>query len=307
MSVNYPGFYPVNPYTMSDMVAEVRRLVYGTLTEQLNLIKKDYAPNQTEIFLDMDTSQIQPGMILSSDLNVWYVRNVNSGSRSVRVIPGYDNAPKVGGKAGDFVYIRPRMTEWYAFSQLNNQFRLLSAPGRGLYQVGSWLAPVNSTYQTYEIPRELPLYGEAFDSIVRIRYRLPGTPDVWYELQNKSYRVMDDKIQLLYNVPTGGAELEFTYRARFNQAKALTDDVGVDVGLQESAWDIPPLGVAINLIRTTESRRNQVQTQTDARRGAEVPPESNIMDATRLERQYNARVNEEYARQLREHPILMGI
>ena len=118
---------------------------------------------------------------------------------------------------------------------------------------------------------------------------------------------MDNKIQLLYNVPTGGAELEFTYRARFNQAKALTDDVGVDVGLQESAWDIPPLGVAINLIRTTESRRNQVQTQTDARRGAEVPPESNIMDATRLERQYNARVNEEYARQLREHPILMGI
>ena len=83
--------------TMSDMVAEVRRTVYGTLTEQLNLIKKDYTPVQTEIFLDMDTSQIQPGMILSSGLNVWYVRSVNSGSRSVRVIPGYDNSPKTSG------------------------------------------------------------------------------------------------------------------------------------------------------------------------------------------------------------------
>ena len=78
--------------TMSDMVAEVRRLTYGTLTEQLNIIKTEYAPGQTEIFLDMDTSQIQPGMILSSGLNVWYVRNVNNGSRSVRVIPGMTTA-----------------------------------------------------------------------------------------------------------------------------------------------------------------------------------------------------------------------
>lgn len=289
--------------TMSDMVAEVRRLTYGTLTEQLNLVKKDYAPNQTEIFLDMDTSQIQPGMILSSNLNVWYVRTVNSGSRSVRVIPGYDNAPKVGGKAGDFVYIRPRMTEWYAFSQLNNQFRLLSAPGRGLYKTGVWYDTINTTYQTYDIPPEaLNMVG-----LARVRYQLPGTPDVWYEMQNKSYRVMDSKIQLLYNVPTGGSQLEFTYRAPFSQATGLLDEVETVVGLSESQVDIPPLGVAIGLIRTTESRRNQVQTQTDARRGAEVPPESNIMDATRLERQYNARVNEEYARQLREHPILMGI
>ena len=289
--------------TMSDMVAEVRRLTYGTLTEQLNLVKKDYAPSQTEIFLDMDTSQIQPGMILSSNLNVWYVRTVNSGSRSVRVIPGYDNAPKVGGTAGDFVYIRPRMTEWYAFSQLNNQFRLLSAPGKGLYKTATWYAPINSTYQTYDIPPEaLNMVG-----LARVRYRLPGTPDVWYEMQNKSYRLMDDKVQLLYNVPTGGSQLEFTYRAPFSQATGLLDEVETVVGLTESQMDIPPLGVSIGLIRTTESRRNQVQTQTDARRGAEVPPESNVMDATRLERQYSARVNEEYARQLRDHPILMGI
>ena len=59
---------------MSQMVGEVRRLTYGTLTEQLNLIKSDYTALQTEIFLDMDTNQIQPGMILSSNLNVWYVR-----------------------------------------------------------------------------------------------------------------------------------------------------------------------------------------------------------------------------------------
>ena len=72
--------------TMSDLVSEVRRLTYGTLTEQLNLVKTDYAAGQTEIFLDMDMTQIQPGMILSSGLNVWYVRTVNTGSRSIRAV-----------------------------------------------------------------------------------------------------------------------------------------------------------------------------------------------------------------------------
>ena len=288
--------------TMSDMVAEVRRLTYGTLTEQLNIIKSDYAPNQSEIFLDMDTSQIQPGVILSSGLNVWYVRTVNNGSRSVRVISGYDNAPKQGGKAGDFVYIRPRMTEWYAFSQLNNQFRTLSSPGAGLYRIGKWTSPVVSTYQTYPFPEDVQV-----DGIVRIRYRLPGTPDVWYEIDNKAYRVYDDKVQLLYNIPTGGSEMEFSYRAPYGKAELLTDDVLEVVGLPESAHDIPPLGVAVGLLRTTESRRNQVQTQTDARRAEEVAATANNTDAGRLERTYNRRVDEEYARFVSKHPIAVGI
>ena len=289
--------------TMSDLVSEVRRLTYGTLTEQLNLVKTDYAAGQTEIFLDMDMTQIQPGMILSSGLNVWYVRTVNTGSRSIRVICGYDNAPKVAGSAGDFVYIRPRMTEWYAFSQLNNQFRQLSSPGRGLYKVGTFTKSINTTYQTYDVPTEaLNMIG-----LARVRYRLPGTPDVWYEMPNNTYRRMEDRIQLLQNVPSGGSQLEFTYRAPFTEATTLADDVETTVGMASSQLDIPPLGVAIGLIRTTESRRNQVQTQTDARRGAEVPPESNIGDATRMERAYAARVNEEYTRQLRNQPIYMGI
>ena len=288
--------------TMSDMVAEVRRLTYGTLTEQLNLVKRDYAADQTEIFLDMDAAQIQPGMVISSGLNVWYVRNVNNGSRSVRVIPGYDNAPKVAGKAGDFVYIRPRMTEWYAFSQLNNQFKALSSPSMGLYRISQWTSEVDSTYQTYPFPD-----GVEVDGVVRIRYKLPGTPDVWYEIDNKAYRVYDNKVQLLYNVPTGGSMIEFNYRTPYGQAKNLADDVLTVVGLPVTAHDIPPLGVAVGLIRTTESRRNQVQTQTDARRADEVAATANNTDAGRLERVYDRRVNEEYTRFISKNPITVGI
>ena len=50
---------------------------------------------------------------------------------------------------------------------------------------------IDPTYQTYPFPEDADVEG-----ILRIRYRLPGTPDVWYELENKSYRVYDDKIRL---------------------------------------------------------------------------------------------------------------
>ena len=36
------------------------------------------------------------------------------------------------------MYVRPRMTQWYAFSQLNNQFRQLSSPSSGLFRVKTW-------------------------------------------------------------------------------------------------------------------------------------------------------------------------
>ena len=287
---------------MSQMVGEVRRLTYGTLTEQLNLIKSDYTALQTEIFLDMDTNQIQPGMILSSNLNVWYVRTVNNGARSVLVIPGYDNSPQVAGSAGDFVYIRPRMTQWYAFSQLNNQFRALSSPSNGLFRLGMWETEINPVYQTYVFPEELNIEG-----IIRIKYRMPGTPDVWYELENKSYRVYGDKVQLLYHVPSGGSRLQFTYRTPYSLATTLDDNVEEVVGLPAIAQDIPPLGVAVQQLRTTESRRNQVQSQTDARRSDEVTPTANNTDAQRLERVYQRRVNEEYVRQITRTPVLMGI
>lgn len=288
--------------TMSDMVAEVRRLTYGTLSEQLNVIKTDYYAGQDQIFLGMDTSQIQPGSILSSGLNVWYVRSVNSSNRSVHVLTGYDNSPEKKGFAKDFVYIRPRMTEWYAFSQLNNQFKRLSSPGAGLYRIAKWTTEINPTYQTYPFPEDVQV-----DGIVRLRYKLPGTPDVWREIDNGAYRVYDDKLQLLYNLPTGGAELEVSYRAPYGVAEDLTDDVLETVGLPETAHDIPPLGVAVGLLRTTESRRNQVQTQTDARRAEEVAATANNTDAGRLERVYQRRVDEEYARFVSKNPVTVGI
>lgn len=291
--------------TMADAIADVRRMTYGSMSEKINVVNLSSSAVVTEVALELDVSGIQEGMILSSGLNVWYVKGASVSDRKVFVVPGIDNSPVGGVSAGDLVYVRPRMTDWYAFNLLNDEIRALSAPSNGLYQLKSWQADVDPTYQSYDVPES----ASDLLSLQRVRYRLPGTPDVYVDLPSVAWRwhtgTDTNRVQLLRNIPVG-TEVEFVYKAPFTAASSLTDDLVTDCGLAQTMTDIPPLGVAMMLLQTTESRRVQVQTQGDARRAEEVPATANSNAASQLRRLYRERVQDEYARLTARLPIYMG-
>ena len=292
--------------TIADLVADARRMTYGAMTEQINLISANAAAGADTLQMELDITGITPGMILTSGLNVWYVKGSNPGSKEVYVIPGYDNSPQNAVTAGDRVLIKPRVTDWYLFNAINDEIRKLSSPMNGLYRVGTWVTDVSPTYQTYEVP------SEALDmtNILRVRYRWPGTPDVWSDLRTSSYRWIvsetGNKIQVLVNVPSG-TEIEFTYKAPFVEATSLADDPVADCGLAQTMLDIPPLGVAGTLLKTTDARRNQISAQGDSRRAGEVPSGVNLSSASMMDRDYKMRVQDEYARLVQRFPIFKGV
>lgn len=292
--------------TIRDAIADTRRIVYGTLTEQINLAAQSASAGQTEIKLEMALDGIQRGMMLSSGLNVWYVKGVNQSDNTVFVIPGYENSPQQAIAAGDIIYVRPRMTEWYAFNAINDELRRLSAPTAGLYKIGRWTERVDPSYQTYEVP----LAARNMINLTRVRFRIPGTPDYWLDLPNVAWRWQSEsatpRVILLRNIPSA-TEIEFTYHAPFTQATGLDDDLVTDCGLSETMTDIPALGAAVMLLRTTEGRRNQVSSQGDARRAGEVAATANSTIAKDLAREYSDRVNEEYVRLVSRSPIFKGI
>lgn len=292
--------------TIKDLVADARRMAYGSMTEQINLISGTVSAGATTVPLQLDISGITPGMVISSGLNVWYVTGSSPGDKEVFVIPGYDNSPQNEASDGDTVIIKPRVTDWYLFNVINDEIRKLSSPMNGLYRVGTWTVDVSPTYQTYEVP------SEALDmtNILRVRYRWPGTPDVWSDIRTSSYRWIvsetGNKIQLLVNVPSG-TEIEFTYKAPFVEATSLSDDPVADCGLAQTMLDIPPLGATASLLRTTDSRRNQISAQGDSRRAGEVPSGVNLSSASMLDREYKMRVQDEYARLVQRFPIFKGV
>ena len=291
--------------TMADLVADVRRITYGSMSERINLIATSASAVVDEVELDLDVTGISEGMVLSSGLNVWYVKGVSTSDRKVFVVPGIDNSPNSPVAAGDLVYVRPRVTDWYAFNMLNDEIRSLSSPTNGLFQLKSWTADVDPTYQSYDVPSG----ASNLTSLHRVRYRLPGTPDVWVDLPSFAWKwhtgTGTNRVQLLRNIPVG-TEVQFVYKAPFTQATSLSDNVVTVCGLSETMVDIPPLGVAVMLLNTTESRRNQVQTQTDARRADEVPATANSSQATQMRRLYRERIQDEYARLMNKLPIFMG-
>ena len=292
--------------TIADLVADARRMTYGSMTEQINLVGSAAAAAATSVILDLDVSGITPGMVLSCGLNVWYVRGTTTSTNEVFLIPGYDNSPKDAVSVGDIVTVKPKVTDWYLFNIINDELRKLSSPTNGLYRIGSWSVNVSPTYQTYEVPVE----ALNMTNIARVRYRWPGTPDVWSDIRTSSYRWIvsegDNKFQLLVNIPSG-TEIEFTYKAPFVLATSLADDPVEDCGLSETMLDIPPLGAAASLLRTTDARRNQITAQGDARRAAEVPSSVNLSTASVLDREYKMRVQDEYARLIQRLPIFKGV
>ena len=292
--------------TVADLVADVRRRVYGSMTENVNLVQTSASAGQTSFQLELGVDGIQKGMLLSSGLNVWFVKGVYSTDNTVFVIPGYDNSPKTAVTAGDMVYVRPRMTDWYAFNAINDQLRRLSSPDAGLYKIGTWVAEVDPTYQTYTVP----VAAANMINILRVRWRSPGTTDVWTDIPDRYYRWVysneQNIVRLLLNVPSG-TEIEFTYKAPFAQATSLADDPVADLGLSDSMLDIPALGAAVDLLRTTESRRNQVSTQGDSRRPEEISMTANSSIASVLEKDYRRRIQDEMGRLVTRVPIYKGI
>lgn len=288
--------------TMQDMIADVRRMAYGTLNDQINLVATEYTAGAATLVLDMDVSNITPGMVLSGGLNVWYVKGTDPTTKTVYVIPKFDNSPEATLPVGTFVYIKPRVTDWNLFSTLNEEILRMSSPENGLYKIASWTANVDSTWQTYPIP----VAAQDMIGMVRVRYRVPGSDDTWVDIPDKTYRMQMNVdtfyVRLLRNIPSG-TDIEFIYKAPFTPATSVTDDVVADCGLTQSMVDIPPLGAYASLMRTTESRRNQVQMQGDARRAQEVSSGANVNMYARIERDYKTRINEELARLTQRNSI----
>lgn len=291
--------------TFQDLVHDVRRRVYGSMTENLNLAQTSAAAGATSLQLELGVDGIQKGMTLSSGLNVWFVKGVYPTDNTVFVIPGYDGAPQQEVSEGDVVYVRPRMTDWYAFNALNDQLRSLSSPDNGLYKIGTWIAEVDPTYQTYPVPAE----AADMTNLLRVRWRWPGTPDVWTDLQPRYYRWFfsadQNMVRLFLSIPSG-TDIEFTYKSPFTLATSLADDPVADCGLSETMLDIPVLGAAVELLMTTESRRTQVQTQGDTRRPEEVAVTANSSIARELARQQRMRIQEEMIRLVNRVPIFQG-
>lgn len=290
--------------TMADVVSDAKRTAYGSLAEQMNQVANAAAAGADEIVLQNDIEGVQAGQIATCGLNVWYIKSVNTSSKTLRVIPGVQGSPQAEVSQNDFVYLKPRVTDWYVFDQARTVIRSLSSPQIGLFRVASFSPDgIDPVSQAYTVPEDVNMV-----SLLRVRARYPGHDTAWYDLSARSYKWEPDNniIRLFVNVPTSSS-LEFVYKAPFTAPTSLLSDLEADLGLPPEMHDLPALGTVPTLLRTTESRRAQLNIQGDPRRADEVQAGANASIAREFAREFKDRCNDELARLYGRYPLVKAV
>ena len=290
--------------TMADWVAETKRLAYGSLAEQMNIVSGTYTAGDEVLELELSTEGVAPGTIVSSGLNTWWVKGVNPTTNTLYVVPNYEGSPGGNAAIGDMVTIRPRATDWFVFTTLNRVIKQMSSPQNGLYQIADWNATVDLEWDTYTIPTE----AIWMMNLLRVRAKYIGSTDQWQTLKPSQYQLQRDNAVVRILVPImAGSELQFVYKSPFVAATALTDDAATVMGFPLEMLDIPPLGAAAAILRTTEGTRNQLKIQGDPRRASEVTSGSNMQIAREFDRIFKDRVDEEAARLMTQTSLYRGV
>lgn len=284
---------------MLDLVAATRRMTYGSMADQLNFLSAEYLLGDAELSMSMDVTNITPGMVMSSGLNVWYVTGIDAANKKVYVYASYDNSHNDALPIGSPVMLRPRVTDWLLFNYINDVVTSLSSPTYGLYREASWASTADAIWGTYDIP----VIAQNMTSLLRVQVQYPTTTDVWLDIPPNMYEWQPENslVRLRTMVPASST-VRFDYRAPFVPATLLTSNVVDDMGLSESMLDIPPLGASVRLLRTTESRRAQTHNQSDPRRAEEVQRGQNSSAATDMAREFRDRVQAEHTRLLNRNP-----
>jgi hypothetical protein len=288
---------------MKNLIDDTRRLAYGSLSDQINLLATDYPVEGGELELELAVTGITPGMILSSGLNVWWVKEVSASSNTVYVVPRYEGSFAERLPAGSVVFIKPRVSDWFLFNAVNDVIAQLSSPSYGLYRLGQFEATPVGQFDTIPIPDNTTI-----DGIVSVAVLEYTGSNRWIELPTRAYRWMPEhqSIKVLRDL-WSGLPVRVEYRGPFKKGESLVWDVESQSGLAATMTDLPALGAAATLLRTTESRRNQISVQGDPRRADEVGAGANSSIAREMERQFRQRVNDEYARLIARNPIFMGV
>lgn len=293
------------PYSAQDAINETYRHLMSGQRDTINLLSQDLDSSETTVELTDDLTGIQPGTLLSVDLETMYVRTTNVGSKTASVIRGWLGSQGGSHSTDTPVYVNPRFGGWDIFQALNIELADLSSPGMGLYAIAETEIIFQPTRRGYDlgVPRD------QVSSILEIRYQVPDATFAWPRL--KKYEVMWDTS--VSDFPSGtairldeaaypGKPFRVKYARPFISMTSLSDDLVADCLLPATAIDIPPLGAAATLMFHKEAKRGFIEAQGDTRRAAEVPPGTNTRDAATLLGLRNRRVTDEAARISNNYP-----
>jgi hypothetical protein len=293
----------------SDVIEKCHRRLLSGVRQQIVQLTADYtADSETMQLAGTYYGAVQPGALLSVDLEIMYVEAITT-TGTVTVIPGYGGSTPADHTEGTQACINDRFPRFDIAAAVNDDLLDLSAPYNGLGQILFVDQTFNPTYMGYDL-------GSQFDptssKILEISYQI-APPVRTYPLVKKGmYATRRNMNQpsvfpsgnavIIYESAYPGLPIHVQFLAPYSPLVNLTDDLNDVAGLPTSQYDLPALGAEILLIQPREIKRNFIESQPDPRKAPEVPPGATMNSLQQLQAQRQRRIDAEADRIERAYP-----
>jgi hypothetical protein len=263
--------------TVSDLIADTKRHLYGATTPDLNKLASSATTGQTSLTFAYSFSG--PQMIRAGDYvqlkdEIVYVWATNATTQATV------ERAMLGSAAGSYVTndlaeINARFPQVLIRNALQDEIR--SWP-KSVYKV----ATVDLTIASTESSADLT--GLSTDIYGVLEVLVPptsSTTDRWVEAPFREHFAFDTTdfasgMALFlgdgYARPSGAFDVRVTYAAPFDVDTMTDATTTATIGLTDTLLDIPPLGAASRLLAPQEISRSDAQSQGEARVANEVRP-----------------------------------
>lgn len=285
-----------------------RRLLSGIREQVVTLTQPYVAGSDTIALAGTYFNAVQPGTILSVDLEQFYVEATTQAG-SVVVQGGYQGSTPADHDLGAMCFINDRFPRFDIGVAINDDLLDLSGPTNGLGQILYIDQTFNPTYMGYDL-------GDTFDAvssrILEITYKIAPPVRSYPLIRRGDYRTLRNQNDpsifpsgngvIIYQSAYPGLPIHIQFLSPFSPLVNLTDDLTTVAGLSPTMYDLPDLGAAIRLMDPREIKRNFIESQADPRKAPEVPPAATANSQVKLEKQRAMRIDAEYERIARAYP-----
>lgn len=291
--------------TLSDLIERTRRHLYsGETRDERNRLTNPLSNSATTLAVDFDLRGIQPGSMLSIELEELYVWTADNGG-SVVVERAQGGSTAATYAAGTQVVVNPKFSDWAILGAINEELVDLSAPENGLFQVDDVQVTFQPGTDAYDLTGVTDLIR-----VLDVTFDANDGTSRWQQLQGWT---------LKRNLPTSsfasgmalhvtgyaeaGRAINVSFTKGFTTLSTLAQSVESVAGVPATAVDIIPLGAAVRLLAGTEVSRNFLE-QADTRRADEVPAQARASQARQLAALRRERISAERGRLLAQYPVM---
>jgi len=261
--------------TVSDLINDTKRHLYGTYRAEMNQLASTAASGDTTLSFTYDLQGLTRGSYVSLEDEVVYVWSVNSSAKTAVVQRGQMGTTAATHAAGVMVEVNPRFPTFSIRDAVRDEIRSWPAT---LFSVPT---PVTISTSAYVRAYDLAGIGP-FLYVIDVRISpAPGAlqnsgtwPRVtgWQVMRNADLTAFPSGFALF--IPATyqtGRTLRVQYARPFD-VSVFTDstDVIATVGLSDTMVDIPSIGAAARLVTSREIKRTFTEGQGEARRAEEV-------------------------------------